>query len=90
MTWAIWPSAAGRIRHLPGLAVKSLASANCRAGAGSSSRIASHVALVAKTMGIAEAAGAVSNTECMLVSVFIQTGGATARYRGGISKVLNI
>ena len=26
-------------------------------------------------MGIAEAAGAVSNSECMLVSVFIQTGG---------------
>ena len=32
-TCAIWPSAAGRIRHLPGLAVKPLASANCRAGA---------------------------------------------------------
>ena len=32
--------------------------------------IASHVALVANVIGIADAAGAVSNTEFMLLSVF--------------------
>jgi hypothetical protein len=32
--------------------------------------IASHVALVANVMGIADLACAVSNTECMLLSVF--------------------
>jgi hypothetical protein len=33
-------------------------------------KIASHVALVANVIGIADAAGAVSNTEFMLLSVF--------------------
>ena len=38
--------------------------------AGRPAQIASHVALVANVMGMADAADAVSNTECMLVSVF--------------------
>src|SRR5216684_1957600 len=69
-TCAICPSAAGKARHAPGLAAKPLASANCRACAGSPAQIASHVALVANVMGIADVAGEVWNTECMLFSVF--------------------
>ena len=68
MTCAIFPSGEGSTKSLPGLAVKSLASANCRACAGSPSLISAHVALVAKVIGMAEAAGAVSNGDCMSVS----------------------
>ena len=77
MTCAIWPSAEGRIRHLPGLAAKSWASANCRAGAASPSRIASQLVLVAKIMGMAGAAGAVwagSDERAMRVARRIRTG----------------
>src|SRR5262245_10088009 len=62
ITCAIAPSAAGRIRHLPGLGVKPLASANWRASAGSAFLIASQFALWANVMGMALALGAVSNT----------------------------
>src|SRR6201988_3692656 len=68
ITCEIAPSGAGRIRHLPGFAVKPLASANCRPSAGNAPLIASQFALVAKVMGMALAAGAVSNTEGMVVS----------------------
>src|SRR6266705_3208678 len=73
-TCAICPSAEGKARHAPGLAAKPLASANCRACAGSAVETASHVAFVANVMGMADAAGAVSNTEGMLLSVFILDG----------------
>ena len=60
------------VRQLPGLAAKPLANANCRACAGRPLQIVSHVALVAKAIGMAEmAGGAVSNAEDMLVSVSI-------------------
>src|ERR1700687_3953459 len=75
---AILPSAAGSVRHDPGLAAKPLASANCRASPGRPAQIASHVALVAKLMGMAVTAGAVSNTECMLFSGFDETGQGSA------------
>jgi hypothetical protein len=52
------------------LAAKPLASANCRASTGRPVQIESHVALVAKVMGMADGAGAVANTECMLISGF--------------------
>jgi len=68
MTCAIFPSGEGSVRSLPGLAVKSLASANCFAGAASPSLIPAHVALVAKVIGMAQLAGAVSNGDCMSVS----------------------
>src|SRR6476620_5341880 len=67
-TCAIFPSGAGSVRHLPGLAVKSLAAANWRAGSGSSLTIPAHVVLVAKRIGMAAASGAVSNGDCMRVS----------------------
>src|SRR5207237_5347133 len=67
-TCAILPSGAGSVRHLPGLAVKSLAAANCRACSGSSLAIPAHVVLVAKMIGMAAAPGAVSNGDCMRVS----------------------
>jgi hypothetical protein len=47
-----------------------LDNANWRASAGSPAQIACHVALVANRIGIEDAAGAVSNTEGMLFSVF--------------------
>jgi hypothetical protein len=50
------------------LAVKSLAKANCCAGAGSSLLIAAHVSLVTKVIGMADAEGAVSKGEFMRVS----------------------
>src|SRR5215468_7587132 len=71
ITCAIAPSGAGRIRHLPGFAAKPLASANCRAWSGNEFLIASQFALLANVMGMALAAAAVSNTEGMLVSGFL-------------------
>jgi hypothetical protein len=70
------PSGAGSIRHFPGFAAKPLACANCRAWAGSSLLIASQLAVVTKVMGMADAAGAVSNTDGMRVSIVVKTGGA--------------
>ena len=84
-TCAICPSAAGRIRHLPGLAVKSLAAANCRAGSGRLFEIAAHVVLVAKVIGMAEVAGAVSNGECMRFSIETRRAGC----RGFIARPIN-
>src|SRR3569832_2119296 len=63
MICAIAPLPSGRASQAPGLALKALALANCRAGEGRSAAIASHVALVAKVIGMAGVAGAVSNTE---------------------------
>src|SRR5690349_7374290 len=80
ITCAIAPSGAGRIRHLPGLAANPLASANCRAAAGSAPLIASQFALVAKVMGMALVAGAVSNTAGMLVSGWALRRGVPATY----------
>src|SRR5882757_1987433 len=77
MICAIFPSGEGSIRSLPGLAVKSLASANCWACAENPSLIPAHVALVAKVIGMAEVAGAVSNGDCMLVSR--KKGGSQSR-----------
>src|SRR3954447_2496687 len=74
MIWAILPSAPGRARYAPGFAVKALASANRRASPGMPALIASHVGLVAKVMGIADAAGAVANTGCILFSGLDETG----------------
>ncbi len=65
------PSAAGKARDLPGLASKPLASANWRAGAGNSLRIASHVALVTKVIGVTAVVGAVSNTDGMRLSAVL-------------------
>src|ERR1700730_468032 len=45
---AIFPSAAGSVKHAPGLAAKPLLDANCCAGAGNSALIESHGDLVAK------------------------------------------
>jgi hypothetical protein len=47
-----------------------MAEANCRASAGSSAAIVCHVDLVANVMGTAEVAGAVSNTDGMLLVFF--------------------
>ena len=74
-TWAMLPSAEGSVRHAPGLAAKPLACANCRASPGSSAQTACHVALVAKVIGTADAAGAVSNGECMMFSSFDRNEG---------------
>jgi hypothetical protein len=63
------------VRNAPGFAVKPLPSANCRASAGRPAEIASQVALVVNVIGVADAAGAVSNTEFMLLSVFNRTEG---------------
>jgi hypothetical protein len=56
-------------------------------------KIASHVALVANVIGIADAVGAVSNTEFMLLSVFNgtegnRTGQGTPAGRGWSSRTL--
>src|SRR5690348_2501843 len=80
-TCAIFPSGAGRVKHAPGLAAKPLLDANCRACAGNSALIASHVDLVAKVMGMADAAGAVSNTDGMLLVFFVTWIGRTTRLR---------
>src|SRR5207253_11361566 len=68
-TCAICPSAAGKARQAPGIAAKPLAFANRRASPGRSAHIASHDAPVANVMGMADGAGAISNTECMRLSV---------------------
>src|SRR3954451_3525001 len=64
----MFPSLPGKVRHDPGFPVKALANANCRASAGSPAHTASHVALVAKVIGMVDAAGAVAKAECMLFS----------------------
>ena len=66
----------------PGFAAKSLASANCRAGAARPSRIACHLVLVANVIGMAGAAGAVSNTDCMRLSVLSEVGRPIAPFPG--------
>src|SRR5437868_2870106 len=76
MIWAILPSAPGRARYAPGFAVKALANANRRASPGMPALIASQVALVAKVIGIADAAGAVANTGCILFSGLDEAGRA--------------
>src|SRR5437588_12741822 len=68
-TWAICPSVAGSVRHAPGLPAKPLLEANCRPSAGSSALIACHVDLVTNVMGMADVAGAGSDTDG-LVAVF--------------------
>src|ERR1700730_16490733 len=79
--WAIFPSAAGSVKHAPGLAAKPLLDENCRAGAGNSALIAAHVDLVAKVMGMSDVAGAVSNTDGMLLVFFVTWTGRTTRLR---------
>src|SRR5437868_5445623 len=76
MIWAILPSAPGRARYAPGFAVKALANANRRGSPGMPVLIASQVALVAKVIGIADAAGAVANTGCILFSGLDEAGRA--------------
>src|SRR5437660_8562795 len=71
-TCATCPSAAGSVRHAPGLPAKPLLEANCRAAAGNSALIACHVDLVTNVMGMADAAGAVSNTDGMLLVFFVR------------------
>jgi hypothetical protein len=65
------------------LAAKPLACANCRASAGRPAQIASQVALVANVIGMADGAGAVSNTDCMRFSVFHWNG------QGGVAGSIN-
>ncbi|GAB6997917.1 hypothetical protein JCM18382A_26850 [Bradyrhizobium sp. 17-4] len=48
-----------------------MASANWRAGAGNALRIASHVALVTKVIGVTAVVGAVSNTDGMRLSAVL-------------------
>src|SRR5436189_5782463 len=76
MIWAILPSAPGRARYAPGFAVKALANANRRGSPGMPALIASQVALVAKVIGTADAAGAVANTGFILFSGLDEAGRA--------------
>src|ERR1700730_4863373 len=78
---AIFPSAAGSVKHAPGLAAKPLLDANCCAGAGNSALIESPVDLLAQVMGSADVTGSVSNPERMLLVFFFTWKGRTTRLR---------
>src|SRR5581483_612894 len=79
----ISPSASGKGSQAPGLALNSLARANCLPGAGSSAEIASQLVLVAKMIGMAGRAGSVSKAECI-------SGLGLGEGSSGIERFLNL
>ena len=70
------------MRQAPGLALKPLAAANCRAVAGSAALIASQFDLVAKVIGMAGVAGELSKWDGMLCSCLVLVNGRFRRVFG--------